>query len=442
MKKCLATAFALSVFLLCGFAGAQEKKAPVKHTVPPPIHAAKGVICSPWNKDHLKFPRGLKKTPCYKLALAKRFDPLGIKVPAQVLMLPKQLSMWGNDQYGDCVSASEAARIAAYSVFCGLPETFIPEATLIAWAQKGGYLDGADLTDVMTDRQTRGMADANGKLFLAGPYTSVNFSDEPTLQAALALGPVNFGIDADALPSGAGNGPGWYAFGGTPGQFSNEDHCTPSFGFVTGPMSAATAFAAISQAYGVTVAPPANAPTGTVYLWFTWNTVGVVDHPWIMSTAGEAWLQNPTTVGQSPSPSPPTPNPPTPPSGIPADGPYNLVTNADGTRTLSAYSPPVQVTNGSFTYNADGTITLTPTAKPKTPVGVLPVKKTSVNPPGKNPLLQMCKENDPRISPASLQLILSEIKAMRREQLELTDRLEAVEARNRREVQITQTPKP
>jgi hypothetical protein len=303
-----------------------------KHTTPPPIHSAKGVIASPYSKEHFKFPRGLKKTPRYKLISSHRFVKTGITSPAQVMMLPKQLSMWGNSQYGDCVSASEAARKAAYSVFCGLPETFVPEATLIAWAQKGGFLDGADLTDVMAYAATNGMVASDGKTYLDGPYSSVDYSDESALQAALATGPVNFGIDADALPSAAGNQNGWYVFGGTPGQFTNEDHCTPSFGYVTGPTSAATAFAAISAAYGVNVSPPANAPSGNVYLWFTWNSVGVVDHPWIMSTAGEAWICSPTTIGQSPTPTPvpptptPTPVPPTPTPIPPVPGPYPSVT--------------------------------------------------------------------------------------------------------------------
>src|ERR1019366_7406350 len=115
--------------------------------------------------------------------------------------------------------------IAAYSVYCGLTETFVTETTAIAWASQGNYLNGANLTDVMTDRQTRGMTASDGKTYVAGPYTSVDYSIEATLQAALAIGPVNIGMDSNALPSGAGNANGWYAFGGTPGQFSQEDHC-------------------------------------------------------------------------------------------------------------------------------------------------------------------------------------------------------------------------
>lgn len=317
MKRFLAILAIFAAAFVCGQATAQPNKA-VKHAGPTPAQLDKKIITSPFHVEHFKFPRGLKKTPRYKLVSSRHFLRDGIKIPSQILMLPKQLSMWGNSQYGDCVSASEAARIAAYSVYCGLPETFIPEATLISWAQKGGYLDGADLTDVMTDRQTRGMADANGKLYVAGAYATVDYSSEPALQAALTIGPVNLGIDADALPSGAGNGNGWFASGGSPGQFSSEDHCVPLFGF--GPTAAL--FAGINATFNVNIQVPPNFPP-TAYLIFTWNTVGVVDHTWIMSTVGEAWIQNPTTIGQTPGPTPsPTPSPtptptptPTPPSG-------------------------------------------------------------------------------------------------------------------------------
>ena len=289
---------------------AQEQPAipPAKHTFAPPIHNEKSATVSPFNPAHLKFPRGLTPTTRHGLLAAPRFK-MTVSGPAQVLMLPKQLSMWGNSQYGDCVSASEAAAIAAYSVYCGLPETFIPEANVISWAKRYGYLNGANLDEVMTQRAKNGMVASDGKTYTAGPYLAVDYSNESVLQAALAVGPVNVGMDANALPSGAGNNQGWYAFGGRPGQFSNEDHCCRLFGYG----STTVLFQEISQTYGVNVTPPANAPANG-YLYFTWSTVGVVDHAWLMSTVGEAWVCNPTTVGQAPAPVPPTPpTPPTPP---------------------------------------------------------------------------------------------------------------------------------
>ena len=308
-----------------------------KHPGPTPAQLAKNMVTSPFHEEHRKFPRGGKRTPGHKLFAAKRFDKTKVaSVPSQVLMLPTQLSMWGNSQYGDCVSASEAARLAAYSVFVGMPEIFVPEANVISWAQQHGYLNGADLPSVMTTMQTQGMTASDGKVYNDGPYTTVNFGDEPTLQAALASGPVNFGMDANALPSGAGNQSGWYAFGGSPGQFNSDDHCTPSFGYVKGPMGVTAAFAAVAKAYNVSITPPANAPTGNVYLWYTWSTVGIVDFAWIQSTASECWICNPNTVGLTPGPNPtPVPDPtptPVPPTPTPAPPPTPTPTPTPGPR--------------------------------------------------------------------------------------------------------------
>jgi hypothetical protein len=48
-------------------------------------------------------------------------------------------------------------------------------------------------------------------------------------------------------------------------------------------------------------AMPAGAPANGYY---TWSTIGVVDHAWIMSTCVEAWTRQPTTVGVPPLPGP------------------------------------------------------------------------------------------------------------------------------------------
>ena len=31
------------------------------------------------------------------------------------------------------------------------------------------------------------------------------------------------------------------------------------------------------------------------YLFFTWGTIGFVDHPWLLGCVDEAWVRNPTT---------------------------------------------------------------------------------------------------------------------------------------------------
>ena len=82
--------------------------------------------------------RGAIPSPRHKLASAMP-HMVTTATPPQFLWNPKQISMWANDQYGDCVTAEEAFAKACYS-----PEIFISDTEVIAWATQNGYLDDAD----------------------------------------------------------------------------------------------------------------------------------------------------------------------------------------------------------------------------------------------------------------------------------------------------------
>jgi hypothetical protein len=265
-----------------------------------------------------KFKTGAIPTPRWKLAAAAPHKIRGTTPTQFPTVLPPFLEPWLNATYGDCVTAEEAAAIAFYSVVCGLPETKITDVTVKTFCDKYGFLNGANLTEVMDKMISDGFQQDNG--YKDGPYTSVDFSNEDALKNAISKGPVKIGMDASALPSGAGNQQGWTAFGGSPGQFSNEDHCTGLWGF------GFTTYLAdlIARVFNTTVTLPANAPSNG-YLHYTWGTIGIVDHAWIMSTCGEAWLRDPTTVGVAPIP--PTPVPPVPPQPPipPAPAPSTLL---------------------------------------------------------------------------------------------------------------------
>lgn len=245
----------------------------------------------------MSFMRGARPTPRHKLLAARPHRLVDAPPPPQVAMVPKKLDVWGNDQYGDCVSAEEAFAIAAYSVLCGNPERFVSKATVVAWARKYGFLNGAGLTEVMDKMAAVGMNDG-ANIDTDGPYTAVDYSDESVLQSAISQGPVKIAIDADALPGGAGNQQGWAATG--QGHFPNIDHCVSLAGY--GPA------AWLYQQLGV--AMPSSLTGKTGYLLFTWGTIGFVTHPWLMGTCAEAWLRSPTTVGEFPTPPPPYPPPP------------------------------------------------------------------------------------------------------------------------------------
>ena len=243
------------------------------------------------------FKRGAKKAPRHKLLAVDSFKPKK-ETPANFAVVPKQLSVWGNDQYGDCVSAEEAFAKVCYSEQCRLTEDFATDQEVISWARQHGFLDGADLPEVM-DAMARDGLDCSTGVKLDGGYKGVDYSNEATLQAALTVGPVKIAIDANALPSDAGNKQGWYST--NTHHFGNTDHCVALCGYGTADF--------LFKALGVPL--PTNLD-GSIpgYLLFTWGTIGFVTHGWLMGTCTEAYVRLPTTVGESPAPQPePTPGP-------------------------------------------------------------------------------------------------------------------------------------
>jgi hypothetical protein len=249
------------------------------------------------------FPRGARPSPRHVLCGAPSFRPM-FTPPAQVAYVPPKLAYWGNNQYGDCVSAEEAFAKACY----GLDgqgggknaEIFLDDSTVISWARQNGYLNGADLGSVLQSMSKSGFQVGN-QLYNDGPFHTVDYSNEGTLQAALAQGPVKIAIGAGALPSGAGSKQGWFARGGGD---RNTDHSVSLAGY--GPAGWLYEQLAVSLPSALTATTPG-------YLLFTWSTIGFVDHAWIMGTCAEAWIRNPTTVGVPPlaPPTPPTPPVPT-----------------------------------------------------------------------------------------------------------------------------------
>lgn len=242
-----------------------------------------------------RFYRGAQPTPRHKLLGAMPFRMVKAP-PPQAAWVPQKLDCWGNDQYGDCVTAEEAFAKATFS-----PELFLDSSTVISWASRHGFLNGAVLTDVLDAMQAQGFQ-VGSQTYNDGGYRGVDFSSETTLQAALSLGPVKIGIDADALPDGAGNGNGWYALGG--GKANQTDHCVSLCGYGTASY--------LFQQLGVPL-PAALPPTVSGYLLFTWGSIGFVDHSWILGTCTEAWIRTPTTVGVPPLT---PPDPPAPPNGV------------------------------------------------------------------------------------------------------------------------------
>ncbi len=230
--------------------------------------------------------RGAIPTPRHVLA-ASTPHRATIGAPPNVIMMPAQLSMWGNDVHGDCVTAEEA-----FAKACSLPEIFIPDDDVIAWATRHGILEGAYLTEVMQWMQDDGFAEPPF-VHDDGPFFSVDWTDSATLQSAIANGPVKIGIAANQVEAAWNNGnrqTGWYGTGFQ--TDSAEDHCVSLCGYGTLSWLA-------SQ---LSTQLPAGADgTQPGYAMFTWNTIGIIDEPSMVAVTHEAWLRQPTTTSKASS---------------------------------------------------------------------------------------------------------------------------------------------
>lgn len=223
--------------------------------------------------------RGARPSPRHRLAAATPHRAV-VPTPESFLCTPAQLSIWGNDVNGDCVTAEEAFAKACQ------PHIFIPDETVIAWATMGGFLNGADLTTVMTAMEAKGFTE-NGSLYDDGPYTSVDWTNAAVLKNAIGtVGPVKIGVAADQLQNTVQTlANGWFATGYT--QDTNEDHCVSLCGYGT--------MNWLAKHLGVTV-PAGLDGTQQAYALFTWGTIGIIDVRSMIAITGEAWLRNPTSV--------------------------------------------------------------------------------------------------------------------------------------------------
>jgi hypothetical protein len=257
-------------------------------------------------------PRGAIPTPRHKLMAAMPHRVVGT-TPSQFIVIPSQLSMWGNGPdplwpvsggSGNCVSAEEAAAKAAFSVMSGGPEVFITDATLYAWCQKNGTLNGAEVLQVVQWMEAGGFVQAD-ETYNDGPVAAVDWTNAALLQNAISIGPVKLGVCGDPLENVVGSTNGWFGTGFAKTTAAEEDHSVGCWGFGS--------ISWLANQLGVSV-PTGIDSTQPGYAIYTWGTIGILDVPSFLNITWEAWLRNPTTAGVVPAPTPtPTPTPaPTP----------------------------------------------------------------------------------------------------------------------------------
>jgi hypothetical protein len=246
-----------------------------------------------------KFLTGAKASPRHKLAAAT--PHVAVPVPSSYAALAPTLSFWGNDQDGDCVTAEEASARAAESTAKGQPEVFVSDAEVVGWADRHGFLNGANLTDVMDAIAADGLT-VGATAYCDGPYNSVDWTDYATLCSALYAGPVKIGVASGQLQSVAQGGQnGWWLASATKDE--SIDHCVGLVGYGSA--------ADCAKLFGAAV-PGGVDPAAPCVIMFTWSSYGVVTHEALVAICGEAWLRK-TTLNTSPAPvtppGPPAPNP-------------------------------------------------------------------------------------------------------------------------------------
>lgn len=242
-----------------------------------------------------QLPRGAIPSPRSELAAAMPHVPdPKIAVPPSFLMWPVEMSYWDNSTYGDCVSAEEA-----FAKATAAPQTFIPQDTVIAWAQAHGYINGANLTSVLTTMQTDGFP-LNNKKYDDGEHNSVNWTNAAILQSAISShGPVKIGVAAEYFQTAASGQhgtvtpgtSGWTICNYPPTTASQEDHCTSLCGY-----GSLQELVALFQKHHVTVHPVAGMPKTICYAMFTWNSIGIIDQQSMLHMTHEAWIRTPVTI--------------------------------------------------------------------------------------------------------------------------------------------------
>lgn len=244
-----------------------------------------------------RMPRGAYPSPRHVLAGATPFAPdLFAAPPPFFLMWPAQMSMWGNDVNGDCVTAEEAFAKAAAA-----PKIYFSDEEVIDWARTHNALHGAGLAIVLDEMTAQGFPQ-DFTLYNDGPKLSVDWTNDAALQSAIFNnGPVKLGVGAGKFENGAtgqvtAGSSGWTMYDYPTGQ--GEDHCVSLCGY--GPL---IELLVMFRVNGVELNIVEGMPQGPCYAFFTWNSIGVVDRQSLINMTYEAWVRSPVTV-TAPQPAP------------------------------------------------------------------------------------------------------------------------------------------
>jgi len=256
----------------------------------------------------LRYLTGALPSPRHRLAGALPFRAVRA-FPAEWGVVPAKLDIWGNDRYGVCVTSEEAANVAAFTAAReGVPDICLAEETVIDWARKHRYLNGANISEVMDTLQTDGDPIIEGTKYFVGPYRAVDWENRADLCAAIyeSRAAVKIGIASSGLGNAVQGRNGWMVLSGRKDR--RIDHCVGLCGYGS--------LQYLCGLCGVPV-PAKYTPDLFCYLMFTWGTVGIVSEQAMWAMTGEAWVRLPSSIADPPYPPEPGPGPGPGPGPLP-----------------------------------------------------------------------------------------------------------------------------
>ena len=280
-----------------------------------------------WGDDPAPvYQTGARPSPPAVLQTAPHFLRDGkIGAPAQFCRIPDRVHIWGNNRYGDCVTAEEA-----FSKITAHPHVWVSEQEVIDWARRNNVLNGATLSEVLDEMRVRGLLAGDGKRYQDGKAYVVDYRDKATLCEAIYKGPVKIAVASAPLIDSLNRNGGKTGWAGIGYRVNNRtDHCTAYLGY--GP--AEFLYAELAKKYPEAKMPANVKPDEFGLLMFTWGTIGFIDWDSHLAICREGWVRDPTTDGfpePAPQPEPPptpipdpTPGPtPAPPDGCPWKVPF------------------------------------------------------------------------------------------------------------------------
>ena len=180
------------------------------------------------SRRNYKRPR-THPSPAWKVFATPRH--VAKATPASFVAIPAQLSYWGNDVDGCCVTSEEFFAKAVWYQYVGGKELFLSYQSATSWARANGFLNGAVITDVMDAMAKVGIVGPDGTTYTDGGYQAVDWTNDATLRSAIYMGPVKLGVAADQLEAVVGASSGWILVGAKTDHA--EDHCVSAAGFGT-----------------------------------------------------------------------------------------------------------------------------------------------------------------------------------------------------------------